>query len=128
MKSWNAMEFEMIRLTSSYCMNRLLRSITAFWRLFLSLPRQQQSKKLIQKLIFTLLRLNTEASNYFIFYSTPKIGYSGCISIYCTSLFFLLLYYLVRSCAKRLSFKRSFSNNIADIGAIISISISFKPS
>ena len=59
MKSWNAIEFEMIRLTSSYRSYRLLKSLTVFWRLRLFFPRQRQSKRLSKRLSLTLLRLTT---------------------------------------------------------------------
>ena len=69
MKSWNAIELEIIRLTSSYCEYRLVRSITAFWRLRLFLPRERQSSKLFHKLILTLLSLITDVINAYIFES-----------------------------------------------------------
>ena len=128
MKSWNAIELEIIRLTSSYCEYRLVRSITAFWRLRLFLPRERQSSKLFHKLILTLLRSITDVINAYIFESCQRFNSSGCISIFFASMFCRCFYFLVRSRTKRLSFKRSFSNNIAEIGAMKNVINSFKPS
>ena len=63
MKSWNAMEFEMIRRMSSYSEYRLLMSMTVFCRLRRSFPRKRQSKKLLQKPILTFWRSITEPIN-----------------------------------------------------------------
>ena len=127
-KSWNAIEFEIIRLTSSYCEYRLLKSFTVFWRFRMSFSRQKQLKKLRLRSSWMLLRSITDDTNFYIFYSTPRIGPSLCVWIFCASICRWCCYLFVSSCAKTFSFRSSLSKKMAEIGAMKNVSSSLKPS